>query len=88
MLAGQLGHFCPDMELFAFCLHPGQIIVCIWSLPTLNFSRLYAMQGMLSIGAAMLGSVHVIGVDIDEDALQTAQENCEQFEDLQVCVKV
>ena len=42
------------------------------------------MQGMLSIGAAMLGSLHVIGVDIDEDALQTAQENCEQYEGLQV----
>lgn len=39
---------------------------------------------MLSIGAAMLGSCHVIGIDVDEDALQTAQENCEQFEDLQV----
>lgn len=41
---------------------------------------------MLGIGAAMLGSPHVIGIDIDEDALQTAQENCEQYEDLQVGV--
>lgn len=32
----------------------------------------------------MLGSSHVIGVDVDEDALHTAQENCEQYEDLQV----
>ena len=39
---------------------------------------------MLSIGAAMLGSPHVIGVDIDDDALQIAQENCDQFEGLQV----
>lgn len=39
---------------------------------------------MLSIGAAMLGSPHVIGIDIDDDALGTAQENCEQFEGLQV----
>lgn len=39
---------------------------------------------MLGIGAAMLGSSHVIGIDIDADALQTAQENCDQFEDLQV----
>ena len=42
------------------------------------------LQGMLGIGAAMLGSSHVIGIDIDADALQTAQENCDQFEDLQV----
>ena len=41
---------------------------------------------MLGIGAAMLGSPHVIGVDIDEDALQTAQQNCQQYEDLQVSV--
>lgn len=40
--------------------------------------------GMLSIGAAMLGSPHVIGIDIDDDALCTAQENCEQFEGLQI----
>ena len=32
----------------------------------------------------MLGSSHVIGIDVDEDALQTAQENCAQYEDLQV----
>ena len=43
-------------------------------------------QGMLGIGAAMLGSFHVIGIDVDEDALQTAQENCKQYEDLQVGV--
>lgn len=40
--------------------------------------------GMLGIGAAMLGSAHVIGIDIDEDALQTAQENCQQYEGLQI----
>ena len=38
----------------------------------------------MSIGAAMLGSPHVIGIDIDDDALQIAQENCDQFEGLQV----
>ena len=42
------------------------------------------VQGMLSIGAAMLGSLHVIAIDVDEDALHTAQSNCEQFEGLQV----
>lgn len=39
---------------------------------------------MLGIGAAILGSAHVIGIDIDADALQIAQDNCDQFEDLQV----
>ena len=38
---------------------------------------------MLGIGAALLGSSHVIGVDIDEDALSTAQANVESFEDMQ-----
>lgn len=36
----------------------------------------------------MLGSRHVIGVDIDVDALQIAQQNCEQFEDLQVKLRL
>lgn len=40
-------------------------------------------QGMLGIGAALLGSSHVIGVDIDSDALETAQGNLESFEDVQ-----
>ena len=35
------------------------------------------LQGMLSIGAAMLGSPSVLGVDIDEDALCLASENLE-----------
>jgi hypothetical protein len=39
---------------------------------------------MLSAGAALLGSPAVIGVDVDEDALEVALENCEQFEDLPV----
>ncbi|DBB01542.1 TPA: hypothetical protein ACH3X1_000191 [Trebouxia sp. C0004] len=39
---------------------------------------------MLSIGAAMLGSLHVVAIDIDEDALHTAQSNCEKFEGLQI----
>eukprot|EP00775_Hariotina_reticulata_P004995 gene4993-5237_t len=37
--------------------------------------------GMLAIGAALLGSPAVIGVDIDAEALEVAQSNCEQFED-------
>eukprot|EP00879_Flechtneria_rotunda_P025023 GHRR01026555.1.p1 GENE.GHRR01026555.1~~GHRR01026555.1.p1 ORF type:complete len:187 (+),score=56.65 GHRR01026555.1:799-1359(+) len=37
--------------------------------------------GMLAIGAALLGSPHVIGMDVDTDALEQAQSNCEQFED-------
>ena len=40
---------------------------------------------MLGIGAALLGSPHVIGVDIDEDALATAQENVDLFQDMQAC---
>ncbi|CAL8465943.1 g5479 [Coccomyxa elongata] len=40
--------------------------------------------GMLGIGAALLGSSHVIGVDIDSDALETAQGNLESFEDVQM----
>lgn len=39
---------------------------------------------MLSIGAALLGSCHVIGIDIDGDAISTAQSNIDDFEDLQV----
>ncbi|WIA41180.1 hypothetical protein OEZ86_004795 [Tetradesmus obliquus] len=37
--------------------------------------------GMLAIGAALLGSPCVVGLDVDADALQVAQDNCEQFED-------
>lgn len=52
---------------------------------------LCTVQGMLSIGAAMLGSSHVIGLDVDSDALKTATANVEEFEDLgigaqQVCI--
>jgi len=36
---------------------------------------------MLSIGAALLGSSHVLGLDVDPDALEMAESNCEQFED-------
>lgn len=35
----------------------------------------------MAIGAALLGSPCVIGVDVDEDALEVALNNCEQFED-------
>lgn len=36
---------------------------------------------MLSIGAAILGAAHVIGVDVDADALEVARENIDEFED-------
>lgn len=36
--------------------------------------------GMLSIGAAMLGAPCVIGVDIDEDALEIAQKNVSEYD--------
>ncbi|GFR51565.1 hypothetical protein Agub_g13985, partial [Astrephomene gubernaculifera] len=34
---------------------------------------------MLSIGAALLGARHVVGLDVDVEALQTAAENVAQF---------
>lgn len=39
------------------------------------------LQGMLAIGAALLGSPAVLGVDVDMDALEVAQQNCEQYEE-------
>ena len=39
---------------------------------------------MLSIGAALLGSAHCLALDIDDDALETAQANVTAFEDLPV----
>lgn len=36
--------------------------------------------GVLSIGAVMMGASYVLGVDIDEDALNTCQRNVEEFE--------
>lgn len=42
------------------------------------------MQGRLAIGAALLGSAHVIGFDIDEAALGTCQSNLAAFEGLPV----
>lgn len=36
---------------------------------------------MLTIGAALLGSNQVFGIDVDEDALDLAQQNIEDFED-------
>ena len=41
-------------------------------------------QGRLTVGAALLGSPHVVGMDIDEAALDTCQRNLDQFEGLQV----
>ena len=36
---------------------------------------------MLSIGAAMLGASHVVGVDVDDDALRIARRNAEQYDE-------
>lgn len=36
--------------------------------------------GMLSIAASLSGAGHVLGVDVDEDALETCRENCGAFE--------
>eukprot|EP00128_Syssomonas_multiformis_P002663 Colp12_sorted_trinity150504_noHs@27457 len=36
--------------------------------------------GALSIGAMLLGSSYNVGFDIDEDALEIAQRNCDDFE--------
>lgn len=36
---------------------------------------------MLSIGAAMLGAAHVVGVDVDGDALATALSNVGEYDD-------
>ncbi|KAJ2779043.1 hypothetical protein GGI15_003999 [Coemansia interrupta] len=36
--------------------------------------------GMLSIAAAMMGAKSVLGIDVDEDALEIAQENIGEFE--------
>jgi rRNA N6-adenosine-methyltransferase METTL5 len=36
--------------------------------------------GMLSIGSAILGAEHVVGFDIDDDALSTARTNIEEME--------
>lgn len=35
---------------------------------------------ILSVGAAMIGSEHVVGFDIDADALEIAQKNLEECE--------
>eukprot|EP00891_Asterochloris_glomerata_P008394 jgi/Astpho2/8394/fgenesh1_pm.00122_%23_28_t len=40
--------------------------------------------GMLAIGAALLGSGHVIGVDVDSDALELALDNSLEFENLEI----
>lgn len=41
---------------------------------------------MLGIGAVMLGSPYVCGVDVDPDALAQAGENAAQFEDVAECM--
>ncbi len=54
---------------------PGQVGVRI---------ALQCMQGMLSIGAALMGCAHCLALDIDPDALDSAQANVDLFEDLPV----
>lgn len=41
----------------------------------------FCLQAMLSIGAAMLGAQHVLGVDLDDDALRIAQQNVDEYEE-------
>ncbi|KAJ1663188.1 hypothetical protein IW140_004908 [Coemansia sp. RSA 1813] len=36
--------------------------------------------GVLSIAASMMGASHVLGIDVDTEALETAQENVDEFE--------
>ena len=42
------------------------------------------VQGMLGIGAALLGSTYCLALDIDAEALDAAQANVSAFEDLPV----
>lgn len=42
------------------------------------------LQGMLAIGCALLGAAHVIGIDIDEAALEIAAANAAEFEELPI----
>ncbi len=45
-------------------------------------STLYlCVQGMLSIGCALLGASHVLGLEIDQDAIEVALDNVDQYED-------
>ena len=39
---------------------------------------------MLAIGAAILGGGHVVGVDVDSDALELALDNSLKFKNLEV----
>ena len=43
------------------------------------------LQGMLSIGAAVLGAWHVLAVDIDEAALELCRQNLADQECSMVC---
>lgn len=40
------------------------------------------MQGMLGIACSLKGCPHVLGIDIDDDALQQAAQNIDEFEEL------
>ena len=48
-----------------------------------DFSKV-SVQGMLSIGCALLGAACVIGADVDGDALHTALGNSAEFEGLPI----
>lgn len=36
--------------------------------------------GVLSIGTALMGAAHVVGFELDSDALETARSTCEEME--------
>jgi putative methylase len=36
--------------------------------------------GMLSIGAALMGAAHVVGFELDQDAIDTATSTCDEME--------
>lgn len=53
----------------------------IYSTCNVSYHMHCMTQGMLGVGAALLGSPAVVGIDIDPDALEVAQSNCQQFSD-------
>lgn len=56
---------------------------CCCIVGTVRFTQ---PQGMLGIGAVMLGSSYVCGVDVDTDALAQACTNAAQFDDVPECM--
>lgn len=67
----------PSVPLFTRCL----VSAALAALPPHTSCPAVHLQAMLAIGAAMLGAQHVVGVDVDEDALRVAQQNVEEYED-------